>query len=670
MIRIFPWVRVARGIASATLLFAAAACGSDTTEVVVTAATLQRDTLSGVPSGMAGELISRPLVVQALDSRGDPLEGVEVQWVVVSGGGSVDPATSTTNSEGRAETMWRLGSSGAQEVEARVSPLAPVKFVGILSTCTPTTAQSLAVGEAREVNGTAAAELCLRAGTHEEFVVVAHHQTLDSLPTLALGMSVAGVTTFLGPPRPNLLSDSWGVREVRIDAPDLRPDERFHRRLRGFERTALTPLRSTGGIDVPESPSTFTATAVPAEGDTLTINANANRACDQPVNVKARVAAVTQHAIVLHDVENPGNGFTDADYRRFGVTFDTLIHPVALQNFGAPTDIDGNAHSFLLYTRKVNELTPRNSGSYIGGFFFSRDLFPREGSETLQACPASNEMEIFYLLVPDPEGVINDNVRPLDFVARVTLGTISHEYQHLINAGRRLHVTRAPFEAVWLDEGLAHMAEELVFYRSAGLSPRSNLTLDDILATPAAEVATNTFLSSNLFRFRDHMTSPEANSPHRPEDDLARRGAAWYFLRYLADRRGGDESVTWNAFVNSSDRGWANVQGVIGVNPAPWLKDWAVALHVDDAVPGVPAQFLSPSWNMRSVYSAQVLGGRLPLATHVFAQNAPSVEKTLVAGGTLYGRFAVPASGTATVHTLADGRLPTSSLRLTLIRTQ
>lgn len=536
--------------------------------------------------------------------------------------------------------------------------------------CSPLSALSLAVGAVHEVSGAAAAELCIGAAGHEEFVLVAHHQTLDSLPTIALDMSVEGTATLAGPPTPNLLPDPSSV-EAHLTRHGPAPDEAFHRRLRALERTVLSPLRhgtATTAV-VPQSPRAFLASSVPAEGDVLTINANANRACDEPVFVQARVAAVTQHAIVLHDVENPANGFSDAEYREFGVTFDTLIHPVALQNFGAPTDIDGNGRSYLLYTRKVNELTTSNSSSFVGGFFFSRDLFPRTGTSFLQACPASNEMEIFYLLVPDPTGEVNQNKRDLAFVRRVTLGTIAHEYQHLINAGRRLHVTRTNFERVWLDEGLAHMAEELVFYRSAGLSPRSNLGIDDILATPARQTATNTFLVSNLFRLKEHMTSPAASSTHRPEDDLPRRGAAWYFLRYLADRRGGNESSTWNALVNSSTRGWTNVQGVIGESPAPWLNDWAVSLYADDAIPGVPARFRTSSWNMRSVYSSPTFGG-LPLSTHVFAPASSSVQRTLVAGGTLYGRFAVPAGGAASVTTLANAGPPTSALRLTLIRTR
>ena len=57
-----------------------------------------------------------------------------------------------------------------------------------------------------------------------------------------------------------------------------------------------------------------------------------------------------------------------------------------------------------------------------------------------------------------------------------TTAVIAHEFQHLINAGRRMYVNNAlDFEDTWLDEGLAHVAEELLFYREAGLRPKGNI---------------------------------------------------------------------------------------------------------------------------------------------------------------------------------------------------
>ena len=40
---------------------------------------------------------------------------------------------------------------------------------------------------------------------------------------------------------------------------------------------------------------------------------------------------------------------------------------------------------------------------------------------------------MFYLLVPDPDGTVNNNKRTKDEVTTLNLGTIAHEFQHLIN---------------------------------------------------------------------------------------------------------------------------------------------------------------------------------------------------------------------------------------------
>jgi hypothetical protein len=95
----------------------------------------------------------------------------------------------------------------------------------------------------------------------------------------------------------------------------------------------------------------------------------------------------------------------------------------------------------------VNELTPANSASYVGGFFFGRDLFPVADTPTLQGCAGSNTGEMFYLLAPDPAGSINGNVRRTGFVDSVTTSVLAHEFQHLINASRRLYsAERQDFE--------------------------------------------------------------------------------------------------------------------------------------------------------------------------------------------------------------------------------
>ena len=80
-------------------------------------------------SAAVGTGLDNPLVVMVADQFGNPVAGVEVQWT--AGSGSVDPESTTTGDDGRAQTSWVLGSStGTQTAEASSSALegSPVTF--------------------------------------------------------------------------------------------------------------------------------------------------------------------------------------------------------------------------------------------------------------------------------------------------------------------------------------------------------------------------------------------------------------------------------------------------------------------------------------------------------------------------------------------------------------
>lgn len=69
--------------------------------------------------GPAGTAVPDSLNVEASDSVFASVEGVEIHWRVTSGGGTVEPATSVTDADGRARAAWTLGDQlGDQWVEA------------------------------------------------------------------------------------------------------------------------------------------------------------------------------------------------------------------------------------------------------------------------------------------------------------------------------------------------------------------------------------------------------------------------------------------------------------------------------------------------------------------------------------------------------------------------
>lgn len=482
-----------------------------------------------------------------------------------------------------------------------------------------------------------------------------------------------------------------GLDRVASDGaltPALDLNRAHEARLREQERRELTPrfaaarawYAARGLASVPTATTgasvsrSFELTrrdgAIPATakvGDIVTVNVNGTDPCTNPVYHPVRVAAIGTHAIILADTLNPPGGFTDVDFQRYAARFDTLVFPLDSAAFGPPTDIDANGHVGLIFTRTVNELTPANSNSYVGGFTFSRDLFPVAATARAQACPASNEGEFFYLLAPDPAGSINGNTRTTGFVDSNTTSVIAHEFQHLINAGRRLYVNNASgFEETWLDEGLAHTAEELLFYREAGLGPKNDIDTPQIRATTQRRTAFNLDMLGNAGRYRSYLRAPAASSPYARDDSLSTRGAAWSLLRYLADRSGRSDNDFLFHLVNSTTSGLDNVKAVYGADLVGALRDWSVSHAVDDVAATAP-ELQQPSWNWHSLYPA--LQSAYPLAIQTLVDGAPT-SGTVVAGGASFFKFGIPAGATATLSLTDPSSSATTNLQLVVVRTR
>ena len=71
--------------------------------------------------GVVGEPLEGLLVVEVRDSGSTPIPDAEVSFVVTQGGGSVAPASISTDASGEASTVWTLGTEAdaPQRVEAR-----------------------------------------------------------------------------------------------------------------------------------------------------------------------------------------------------------------------------------------------------------------------------------------------------------------------------------------------------------------------------------------------------------------------------------------------------------------------------------------------------------------------------------------------------------------------
>jgi hypothetical protein len=497
--------------------------------------------------------------------------------------------------------------------------------------------------------------ICVRGGG--EYVVSPFFNSLQPDAPTVIDVAGFGVSAPTAWPPP--LSSQSPFASMRVAAPGR--DETVHDRIRDSERAQMIDRAAGARAWLGRRGRSADRLMIPATvtvGQILELNVNANDFCSNEEMRRGRVVAITDKAIVVADTGNPTGGFTDTEYRDLGLRFDTQIWPTNTQNFGTPSDIDENGRVVLFFTRAVNALTPAGSLSRVLGFFYSRDLLPKESDEG--ACPGSNVGEMMYLLVPD--ATVSKSQ-----VANYNEGTMSHEFQHLINSSRRLYINTAdaPTEERWLNEGLSHIAEELNFYTSSGRGPRQNLTVQAGLAYPAYA----TFMAENVSRTAAYMARNAEQGPigrDDDDDDLSTRGAAWLFLRYLADHTAAaHEQAFWFNLVNSSTSGVANLDAALHGDAKQYMWRWSIANLLDDRF-ATEAQYQHPSWVMPGFVSEGL--GRPVKQT---LDNGITKTVLMYANGVTYFRFGVAgANGEAYVAATSSGVPVPSTMLLSLIRTK
>jgi hypothetical protein len=538
---------------------------------------------------------------------------------------------------------------------------------------TPDDVIRLSVGETRTLTASEAASIEVGGGGGE-FVLIPFSGSLTASSNVALeftGTQISGVT---GPPTPQIGPSSAPLLSRAASTEALGAAARFHGEMRRMERQVLGPklaaLRAARAGRLSPLDAVTGSAPVPNVNDQLSLNTARTPACGPSADIReGRVVAVTERAIIVADNNNPP-GFTDAEYVQIAQEFDAIVYPTVTANFGVPQDLDQNGgRAVIFYTRAVNELTPANSDAVVGGFFHPRDLFPKTSTDPEFACASSNEAEMFYMLVPDDAGVVNGNVRTKASVRRGTVGVLAHEFQHLINASRRIYVNDATaFEEVWLNEGLSHIAEELVFYRASGLVPKQNITLATLRSSQTILDAVNAYQVSNLGRLIEYLEDPEQRTPFANDDELATRGATWSLLRYAADRSTTSQQQIWTNLANSRNAGVTNFNAVFGGAFLDMVRDWTVANYTDDAVLTTEA-FRHPSWNFRDILPALLNPQVFPLKTRTLAAGT-QLAITLKGGSAAYLRFGVPANGTATITATSSGATLPTTVSMTVVRTK
>src|SRR5690606_19603318 len=285
----------------------------------------------------------------------------------------------------------------------------------------------------------------------------------------------------------------------------------------------------------------------------------------------------------------PAGGFTDTDYQRLGRLFDTRLYELASATFGAPSDVDRNGRVIVLLSPLVNGLAPYPDCMVTGnvhGYFWGRDLI-------LPALPNSNAAEIFYAAVPDPSGESGGCPQSTSNVRESVPATFVHELQHMISYNQHVIARGGRQEADWLNEGLSHIAEELVS-RAYELDPSQPRQSPEQLFPDSSQG----FIVPNVLNALDYLSAPYASSVTVFEDvgSLSERGGAWLFLRWLGDQKG--EGI-YRRLVETRSTGWENLQAQANEPFQQMFGDFALALYAD-LNPNVSRTGLDPRYRFES----------------------------------------------------------------------
>ena len=234
-------------------------------------------------------------------------------------------------------------------------------------------------------------------------------------------------------------------------------------------------------------------------GDTLSLYAeysDARFTCSEANQVNAVVRLVGNHTIWLEDLSNPSGTFSDAELSDLDSFYGANIGGVHDSYYGDLSDIDSNERILILMTPEVNRAED------LGGYAWAGDLFPNG------ECATSNQAEIFYGLVPDPNAIVG-NAWTKERLLAWYPSLIAHEATHIIQFAAQVF-DGAGRKATWEMEGGATLAEQLVAY------PYSDMDLDRKWATQSIMLAgIGTGIgSARCFGFSDGIPKGGAAESH------------------------------------------------------------------------------------------------------------------------------------------------------------
>lgn len=382
-------------------------------------------------------------------------------------------------------------------------------------------------------------------------------------------------------------------------------------------------------------------TAAPAIGSLRTFSVVAALDGSKFTTVTARLRFAGEHVRVYTDTGN--TVLTDSRLTALASLMDRDLYPVAVNAFGAESDVDADGHVIILLTSVVNSIAKAADcvqRGYVTGFFYGLDVLER----VLQ----SNRSEVFYGFVPDSAGKYSCP-HTEDDVVRTLQGTFIHELQHLISFNQHVLARGGSTEDTWLNEGMSHLSEELAsrLFEARYPAPLGRGTTTQLFPDSAAPFIAPQLLNAYVYLNATPFHSVTSYSGSGSVED---RGATWLFLRWLADQKG--ESV-FRRLSETGLTGVANIERVSGESFGAAFGDFSLAL-VADSIPGIARSLVSPrqrfhSRNLRQLMAREaVIAGfksAFPLATYNLSPTG-SLRSSMLPGTMIHALVRTDAAGT------------------------
>ncbi len=299
-------------------------------------------------------------------------------------------------------------------------------------------------------------------------------------------------------------------------------------------------------------------------------------------------------------------------------TFDDQIFPKAATSLGMAYDSDGDGRFTVFMT---SWLTRLGGGKHaVDGFVRSADLDMR------CAAPYSNHGDMMYLSTALTAG---PHLRTV----------LAHEYTHAIafSTPARL-ASHGVEEEDWLDEGLAHLAEDLHDFSRSNLDYR----VSAFLTNPERyRLVVEDYYADDLFRSHGN------------------RGATYLFLRWCLDRFG---PQLLPALLHSNLRGAASLEAATGLPFAELYREWSTALFLSGLEPEPRLDRSYRTLNLRAPFDDWELAGPRPVSV-----TPGGVPNAWEAYGTTSHYVVVEGATTGAVEIQITG-VPEAEMQVTAVR--